>query len=80
MSLEYLREEATTFPLSLALEEEGFRLVGGERGVATGDEGLAGDFGVVAINGEHTGLAGDPNGDFGSGELGPLGNMSVEDK
>ena len=53
MSLEYLGEKANVFPLSLALEEEGFGLVGGEMSVATGEEGLAGDFGAVATEGEH---------------------------
>ena len=49
-------------------------------GNATGEEGLASDFGVVATEGEPTGLDGEPNGDFGNDELGPLGNMSIEDK
>ena len=80
MSLEYLREEAIAFPLSLALEEEGFRLDGLEMGFATGGEGLAGDFGTVAIDGEPTGLTREPNGDFDSGELGPLGSMSTDEK
>ena len=46
-----LVEEAIAFPLSLALEEDGFRLVGGEMGIVTGEEGLIGDFDVVAIDG-----------------------------
>ena len=58
--MEYLGEEATAFPLSLALEEEGFRLDGLEMGIAIGEEGLAGDFGAVVTNGEPTGLAGEP--------------------
>ena len=78
--MEYLGEEATAFPLSLSLEEKGFRLDGLEMGIATGEEGLNSDFDVVATNGEPTGLDGDPYSDFGSGEFGPLGNVLVEDK
>ena len=55
--MEYLGEEANTFPLSLALVEEHFGLGGLEMGFATGEEGLAGDFSVVAIDGEPIGLA-----------------------
>ena len=72
--MEYLGEEATAFPLSLALEDDGFGLVGLEICDATGD------FGFVAIDREPTGFAGGPNGDFCSGEFGPLGSVSVEDK
>ena len=50
MSSKYLGEVATVFPLSLALEEEGFELDGLEMGDATGEEGLAGDFSVVATD------------------------------
>ena len=78
--MEYLREEATAFPLSLALEEDGFRLDGLEMGIATGEEGLDGDFSAVATDGEPTGLDGDPNGDFSNSELGSLGSVSIEDK
>ena len=54
--------------------------MGGEIGVATGKEGLAGDFGDVAIEGEPTSLAREPKGDFDNGELGPLGNVAAENK
>ena len=75
MSLEYLGEEAIAFPLSLALEEVGFGLVGGlEMGDATGD------FGAIATDKEPIGFAREPNSDFGSGEFGPLGSVSTEDK
>ena len=80
MSSEYLGEEATAFPLSLALEEDGFGLVGLEMGDATGEEGLVGDFGAVATDREPTGFTREPNGDFGSGEFGPLGSVSIEEK
>ena len=39
-----------------------------------------GDFGIVAINGEPPSFAKEPNGDFNSGEFGPLGSASAEDK
>ena len=80
MSSKYLREEATAFPLSLALEDNGFILDGLEMVNATGEEGLAGDFSTVAIDREPIGFAGEPNGDFSSDKLGPLGNVSTEDK
>ena len=78
--MEYLEEEETVFPLSLPFEEEGFGLEGGEMGVATGEDGWADDFTVVAIEGEPTGLTREPKGDFGNGELGTLGKVSVRDK
>ena len=49
-------------------------------GVATDKDGWAGDFDAVAIEGEPTGLAREPKGDFGNGELGPLGKVFIEDK
>ena len=54
--------------------------MGGEIGIAIGEEGLAGDIGAVATEGEPTSLAGEPKGDFDNGELGPLGNVSAENK
>ena len=49
-------------------------------GVATSEEGLAGDFSDVAIDGKPTGLAGEPNDDFDSGEFAPQGSVSAEGK
>ena len=68
--MEYLGEEVTTFPLSLAFEEEGFRSEGGEIGVATGDDGWPDDFVAVATEGEPISLAGEPSGDFNNGDWG----------
>ena len=73
--MKYLGEEATAFPLSLALEEDGFGLVGG---LEMSD--AIGDFGAVATDGESTGFVGEPNGDFSNGEFGPLGSVSAKDK
>ena len=75
MSSEYLGEEATAFPLSLALEEVGFGLVDG---LEMGD--AIGDFGVVAIDREPTSFTEEPNSDFGSGEFRPLGSVFAKDK
>ena len=75
MSSKYLREEATAFPLSLALEEVGFGLVDG---LEMGD--AIGDFSAVATYRETIGFVREPNGDFGSGEFGPLGSVFAEDK
>ena len=78
--MESLGEETTVFLLSLALEEEGFRLEGDEIGVAKGKDDWIEGFTDVAIEGEPTGLAEEPKGDFDNGKFGPLGKVSVEDK
>ena len=49
-------------------------------GLATGEDGLAEDFAVVATKGEPIDLAGEPKEDLDNGELGPLGKVFAEDK
>ena len=47
-------------------------------GLEIGD--VIGDLHTVAIGGKPTGFVEEPNSDFGSGEFGPLGSVSVEDR
>ena len=74
------RERGDYLPFVLSLGRRGLWIGWFGDGRCNSEEGLAGDFGVVATDGEPTGLDGDPNGDFDSDEFGPLGSVFAEDK
>ena len=72
-----------TFPFFLSRVAKGFGLVGGEDDVATGGALVCCLAGVaaapnVAAEGDPIVFQGEDKGDFGNGELGPLGSVSRE--